>query len=123
ISSTSVGFPVVFGDAHTYNGATYQRSYTILKDRDSPSIFVQSYDNDGVGQGWVLFGERAQKNAGSLDYNFVAEDFYRYIRFTPATPGTATIQQNTFKSTDVLIGEIEGGAKTFVAGTGVTLRY
>lgn len=46
----------------------------------------------------------------------------RYTRFT-GDAGNITVPPDTFTSRNVVIGEIEGGAKTFVAGTGVTLRY
>lgn len=46
----------------------------------------------------------------------------RYNAFTGAS-GNLTIVNNRFEEGDELQGEIEGGAKTFVAGAGVTLRY
>src|SRR5690606_19710249 len=56
------------------------------------------------------------------NYTFIENDFDKYIRFTGG-PGNATIEENTFLTGMSIDGEIEGGAKTFVAGSGVTLRF
>src|SRR5690606_23844298 len=45
----------------------------------------------------------------------------KYLRFT-GSDGNINIPPDTFAADNELWGEIEGGAKTFVAGAGVTLR-
>lgn len=56
VTGTSVGFPVTNADVRTFNGANLQRSYSILKDRDTNDLYIQSYDGAGLGLGWVKIG-------------------------------------------------------------------
>lgn len=47
-----------------------------------------------------------------------------YLDLTATTgSGNTTVPQSIFEEGDEVIGEVSGSAKTFVAGTGVTLRY
>ncbi|MGH2622860.1 MAG: hypothetical protein ACRDE7_04270, partial [Sphingobacterium sp.] len=52
--SSGFGFPASAGNAWTYNRSTYQGCYSIFKENSaSSSLWVQSYDSSGVGQGWI----------------------------------------------------------------------
>lgn len=55
------------------------------------------------------------RTLSSTDKNF-------YFRYT-GVAGNITIPDSTFLANDEVVGEIEGGAKTILAGAGVTLRY
>lgn len=65
---------------------------------------------------------RPEKEISSGAYNPSSSDLPYYIRFT-GVEGSSSIEDGRFEAGDELQGEIEGGAKTFVAGAGVTLRY
>lgn len=62
--------------------------------------------------------------SSNVDYTFAKKDRSRYNQFT----GTSATFKNIvppdiFDSGDIIQGEIEGGQRTFEAGSGVTLRY
>lgn len=61
-------------------------------------------------------------NRSGSNYTFQESDIGTYIRLTGGS-GNAVVDQDIFYLGTELQGEIEGGAKTFVAGDGVTLRY
>lgn len=80
-------------------------------------------------RGWYRIGDRifqpvrTVRSSAQINTTFQPVDSDRFVRFTAVNPGSATIPPDEFEADDELQGEIEGGAKTFVAGAGVTLRY
>lgn len=73
---------------------------------------------------WAEFGGVEKSSVSLVDVNrtFILSDKYGYLRFSGAT-GDLTVPDAVFASGDEIEGEVEGGAKTIIAGAGVTLRY
>lgn len=54
IVAAGTGFPSASGQVITYNGFSYERTYSIFKDAVSINMYTQFYNSSGVGLGWVL---------------------------------------------------------------------
>ncbi|MFA6246259.1 MAG: right-handed parallel beta-helix repeat-containing protein [Mucilaginibacter sp.] len=54
IVASGTEYPSASGEVRTFNGYSYERTYSIYKDAFTANLWVQNYNGSAVGQGWVL---------------------------------------------------------------------
>lgn len=54
IVASGTGYPSGSGGVRTFNGYSYERTYSIYKDAFTANLWVQHYNGSAVGQGWTL---------------------------------------------------------------------